>query len=73
MEPLGHLAGMGSAIVGSLSTLLSMPLGTLIGQLYNGTVLPMVTGLALLSGLAMVAIWYAETPSVAVGQVRNQP
>ena len=31
MEPLGHLAGIGSAIVGSLSTLIAMALGAVIG------------------------------------------
>jgi DHA1 family bicyclomycin/chloramphenicol resistance-like MFS transporter len=31
MEPLGHLAGIGAAVVGSLSTLISTPIGTLIG------------------------------------------
>ncbi|HER35193.1 MAG TPA: MFS transporter, partial [Halothiobacillaceae bacterium] len=42
MEPLGHLAGIGAAVVGSLSTLISMPLGTAIGQGYDGTVLPLI-------------------------------
>jgi DHA1 family bicyclomycin/chloramphenicol resistance-like MFS transporter len=61
MEPLGHLAGMGAAVVGSLSRLISMPLGTIIGQGYNGTVLPLVTGIALLSGLSTFAIAWAES------------
>jgi DHA1 family bicyclomycin/chloramphenicol resistance-like MFS transporter len=61
MEPLGHLAGIGAAVVGSLSTVISMPLGTIIGQSYNGTVLPLVFGIALLSGLCIPAIRWAET------------
>jgi DHA1 family bicyclomycin/chloramphenicol resistance-like MFS transporter len=73
MEPLGHIAGIGSAIVGSLSTLLSMPLGTLIGQLYNGTVMPLIAGLALLSGLALLAVWYAEAPQPALKSARREP
>jgi DHA1 family bicyclomycin/chloramphenicol resistance-like MFS transporter len=60
MEPLGHLAGIGAAVVGSLSTLISMPLGTVIGQSYNGTVLPLIVGLALLSGLALVVVRWVE-------------
>ena len=36
MEPLGHIAGVGAAVVGSLSTFISVLLGTLIGQGYNG-------------------------------------
>jgi DHA1 family bicyclomycin/chloramphenicol resistance-like MFS transporter len=61
MEPLGHLAGIGAAVVGSLSTLISMPLGTIIGQNYNGTVLPLVVGMALLSVLSVLAVGWAES------------
>jgi DHA1 family bicyclomycin/chloramphenicol resistance-like MFS transporter len=63
MEPLGHLAGMGAAVVGSLSTLVSMPLGTIIGQNYNGTVLPLVVGVGLLSGLSILVVRWAESGS----------
>jgi DHA1 family bicyclomycin/chloramphenicol resistance-like MFS transporter len=61
MEPLGHLAGIGAAVVGSLSTLISMPLGTIIGQSYNGTVLPLIVGISLLSGLCILAVRWAES------------
>lgn len=55
MEPLGHIAGVGAAVVGSLTTLIAMTLGALIGQAYNGTVLPLVAGFALL-GTASIAV-----------------
>jgi DHA1 family bicyclomycin/chloramphenicol resistance-like MFS transporter len=61
MEPLGHLAGIGAAVVGSVSTLISMPLGTIIGQNYNGTVLPLVVGLVLLSGLSILVVGWTES------------
>jgi len=61
MEPLGNLAGIGAAVVGSLSTLISMPLGTIIGQSYNGTVLPLIVGMVLLSGLSILAVRWAES------------
>jgi DHA1 family bicyclomycin/chloramphenicol resistance-like MFS transporter len=60
MEPLGHIAGVGAAVVGSLSTLLAVPLGTLVGQGYNGTVLPLVGGFAILSLLALLVMSWAE-------------
>ena len=60
MEPLGHMAGIGAAIVGSLSTLISMPLGTIIGQSYNGTILPLILGMAILTGLAILVVRWAE-------------
>jgi len=61
MEPLGHLAGIGSAVVGSLSTLISIPLGTLIGRSYNGTTVPLIIGIALLSGLSLAVVHWTET------------
>ena len=55
MEPLGHIAGIGAAVVGSLMTFISLSLGTLIGQNYDGTVLPMVGGFAVY-GIASLLI-----------------
>jgi DHA1 family bicyclomycin/chloramphenicol resistance-like MFS transporter len=64
MEPLGHLAGIGAAIVGSFSTLISIPLGTLIGQSYNGTVIPLIIGVAVLSALSLGVVRWTETTKV---------
>lgn len=61
MQPLGHLAGIGAAVVGSLSTLIQMPLGTMIGQSYNGTVVPLIVGIAILTGLSTFAVRWAES------------
>ena len=61
MEPLGHLAGIGAAVVGSLGTLIQMPLGTVIGQRYNGTVLPLVAGIGLLTLVSIFIVWWAES------------
>jgi DHA1 family bicyclomycin/chloramphenicol resistance-like MFS transporter len=60
MAPLGKLAGMGAAVVGSLSTLIQMPLGTIIGQNYNGTVFPLVIGIAALAALSLLVVTWAE-------------
>ncbi len=61
MLPLGHLAGIGAAVVGSLSTLIQMPLGTAIGQSYNGTILPLVAGIGLLSGISIFVVRWANS------------
>lgn len=61
MEPLGHMAGIGAAVVGSLSTLISMPLGTFIGRSYNGTVLPLVAGIAILAGISNLVVRWTES------------
>jgi DHA1 family bicyclomycin/chloramphenicol resistance-like MFS transporter len=63
MEPLGHLAGIGAAVVGSFSTLISMPIGTIIGQNYNGTIIPLIIGIAILSGISIWVVRWAESGS----------
>ena len=60
MQPLGHMAGLGAAVVGSLSTLISMLLGTFIGQNYNGTILPLVIGMVVLTSIANFVVRWAE-------------
>jgi MFS transporter, DHA1 family, multidrug resistance protein len=60
MTPLGHIAGIGAAVIGSLSTLISVPIGIVIGQSYNGTVVPLVASMAILTGLSIVVARYAE-------------
>lgn len=62
MEPLGHMAGLGSAFVGSTSSFMSLPLGWLVGHLYDGTVLPLVGGFAILGCMAIVVtVWTDRT------------
>lgn len=60
MEPLGHLAGIGAAVVGSLSTLIQMPIGTFIGQNYNATVIPLMMGLAALAAVSILVVEWAD-------------
>lgn len=60
MEPLGRIAGIGAAIVGSLATFISVPMGTIIGQSYNGTILPLLVGIAVLAGLSLVVVYWIE-------------
>lgn len=52
MEPLGHIAGVGASVIGSLSTFVAIPLGTLIGQSYDGSIMPLVTGFFVLALMA---------------------
>ncbi|HEV8247488.1 MAG TPA: multidrug effflux MFS transporter, partial [Polyangiaceae bacterium] len=44
MEPVGHIAGVASAVIGSVSGTIGLALGTLFGRAYDGTVLPLVAG-----------------------------
>ncbi|MGB7205376.1 MAG: multidrug effflux MFS transporter [Anderseniella sp.] len=60
MEPVGHMAGLGAAIVGSVSTFISLPLGWAIGHAYDGTVLPLVAGFAILGVVSIFIMWWTE-------------
>lgn len=60
MEPMGHIAGIASAIIGSSSSILSIVLGTTIGQLYNGTLVPIVTGFLILNLMTLLAMRFAQ-------------
>jgi MFS transporter, DHA1 family, multidrug resistance protein len=71
LEPLGHIAGVASAVVGSLTTFLSLALGTLIGRSFDGTVLPLVGGFAALGFAALLVMRWAETGSR--GAARSGP
>jgi len=58
MEPLGDFAGLGSAFVGALSTMISLPLGWMISDAYDGTVYALVTGFTVLAIAAwLVMVW----------------
>jgi DHA1 family bicyclomycin/chloramphenicol resistance-like MFS transporter len=60
MEPLGHIAGVAAAVVGSFTTFISLTLGTIIGQAYDGTVLPLISGFAGLSVLSLLLMNWVE-------------
>jgi len=60
MEPLGHIAGLGSAVIGSLSTLLSVVFGVIVADAYDGTVLPLVLGFAVLGLAALLTLRWTE-------------
>ena len=67
MEPLGHIAGVGSAVVASLTGFISLALGTLIGQSYDGTVLPLVAGYGVLGTLALLLVLWIGKGRAAEG------
>lgn len=55
IQPMGHIAGVATSVISSVQTLLSIAVGGVIGQCYNGTVLPLVLGF-LLCGLTSLSI-----------------
>ena len=67
MEPLGHIAGVGAAVVTSLGTLVSVPLGMLIGQRFDGTMYALIGAFALFGAATHVALRFAESAQTAGG------
>ncbi len=65
LEPLGHIAGVASAVVGSLTTFVSLGLGTLIGRAFDGTVAAAGRRLRALGLGALAVMLWAEAPSRA--------
>jgi DHA1 family bicyclomycin/chloramphenicol resistance-like MFS transporter len=60
MEPMGHVAGIASAVIGATSSVISLCLGTLIGQLYDGTLAPVTTGFLILSACCLLLMRRVE-------------
>lgn len=60
MEPMGRIAGMAAAISGSLSSLIAIVAGGLIGQYYDGTVIPLAAGFTGMGLMAFVLTEWAE-------------
>jgi DHA1 family bicyclomycin/chloramphenicol resistance-like MFS transporter len=58
MEPQGRIAGTASSLYGSITTLLGIGIGTVIGQDYDGTLLPFAIGffICALAALAVVLV-----------------
>lgn len=60
MEPMGHIAGSASAFVSFVSTWVAIACGALIGQLYDGTVVPLAGGYLTLSVGALLVMSLTE-------------
>ena len=63
MHPLGHIAGVGAALISSIATFISVSFGTVIGQTFDGTVYYLVGSFALFGLLTIGAIHWATRPS----------
>lgn len=60
MEPMGHIAGLATAVMGFVSSIMSMALGAFIGQLYNNTLVPIVTGFLVLGAVCIAIMLMVE-------------
>jgi DHA1 family bicyclomycin/chloramphenicol resistance-like MFS transporter len=60
MEPLGHVAGTASSVLGFAQTFGGGIIGTMIGQSFNGTVTPIAGGFCVVSFIALGLVLIAE-------------
>ena len=60
MEPLGHVAGTASSVLGFMGTVGGGIIGALIGQAFDGTALPMVAGFFVVSVIGLIFVLIGE-------------
>lgn len=60
MQPLGHVAGTASSVQGTIGTIGGALLGLLVGQSYDGTLVPMVGGFAAFGGIGLLILLATE-------------
>lgn len=60
MQPIGHIAGIGAAITGFISTLMSVPISTYIGKFVTNSALPIFIGFSICSLLSIVILYYLK-------------
>lgn len=60
MEPVGHIAGTASAAYGFMTGVVGAFIGSAIGQMYNGTPVPLILAQAVMSVLAVAMVFVTE-------------
>ena len=63
MEPMGHIAGIGSALNGFISTIMAVPIANYIGSFVKDSVTPLFIGF-LVCGLIALALFYSHSSAV---------
>lgn len=70
MEPIGHIAGIGAAINGFVSTVLAVPIANYIGSFVDDTIWPLFVGLGICGLVALVIfLAFRKRPLVLNKQV----
>ncbi|MFN4207647.1 MAG: multidrug effflux MFS transporter [Agrobacterium albertimagni] len=71
MEPLGHVAGTASSVLGFMGTIGGSIIGAAIGQAFDGTALPMVAGFFVVSVIGLIFVLIGEKGRLF--QAHNKP
>ncbi|MGB3408579.1 MAG: multidrug effflux MFS transporter [Jannaschia sp.] len=57
MQPMGHIAGMASSVISAVSTIVAVTIASPIGLAFDGTPLPLFSGVAI---CALLSLWLAR-------------
>jgi len=58
MQPIGHIAGIGAAITGFISTMMAVPISTFIGKYVVDSTLPLFIGFLICGASALIILLY---------------
>lgn len=65
MEPVGHIAGIGAAITGLISTLMAVPISTFIGRFVADTTLPLFIGFSSCGAISLGILWWIKKKTLS--------
>jgi DHA1 family bicyclomycin/chloramphenicol resistance-like MFS transporter len=68
LEPVGHIAGMAASLVGALSTVIAVALAVPIGLAFDGTPVPLMTGVSALSAAGWLLMRGLPRPAATMAQ-----
>jgi DHA1 family bicyclomycin/chloramphenicol resistance-like MFS transporter len=57
MQPVGHIAGIGAAINGFVSTIMAVPIATYIGSFIKTTASPLFVGFLICGSCSLLILW----------------
>ena len=60
MQPVGHVAGIGAAITGFISTIMAVPISTYIGREVTTSALPLFVGFLICSIASIIILYYLK-------------
>jgi len=64
MQPIAHIAGIGAAITGFISTIMAVPISALIGKYVEGTALPLFIGFLVCSILSIIVLRWINSQNL---------
>ena len=58
VHPLGHIAGIANSVISTVQTLISVVIGSFIGQSYDGSTLPLILGFLFCGTTSLLLVSY---------------